>query len=201
MSQSIRLTNDIRSSMRTALIDQKFEKQRKDIFSRKAKIAEMLYSKIVPYKQRELAESLPEGWIDYCRQAVFRININDASVQMVFLQFIYKPGVEIPKVNSIEDCSRRSNYGLDIGIDDSLITDVKRAQIVQIFKDLEQLEKAKSELHRELTAILWSTNSSKKLFEAWPEGEQFLPKEFQYVKTTEIAKIDTSRVNKILGGK
>lgn len=152
---SLRLTNVDRASVVNLAVKSAFEKKTATLAKEEAALAIAAYEFLFPEKVRKIARSLPDGWVreDACLKFTFR--------GMQTTLKIPKP-VRVPTNNSYS-CNPLGAIN-----DEDL-----NARFLKLEGDKEDAKRERSELSRNLEALLTRMVTLRKLSEGWPEGKKF----------------------------
>ncbi|KAF1025019.1 MAG: hypothetical protein GAK29_02188 [Acinetobacter bereziniae] len=171
-----RLTKQLREAMLESMLHHAFNEKRAAAFKAKSICAEKMYSDIYG-KHLTAMESLPRGFLE--KSSNFYISIAGRSycVRLSEARLIgYK-----------HDCSY---HKAELYAGDEAIA-IEYQKAVDACEDLESQRK---QMTREITPVLESVHTFKKLWEVWPESKSLLEK-FE-VKPT-IAILPAVQVNKL----
>lgn len=160
----------------------------------KQKVFKALYNKLVPVKHQKTMASLPEGYVEKSTRRGIVIKTNGADASRYEYPFSSSEEMLWPD-NLTYSISKRT-----IGIDDPLIGGIKE-QVLDYMKEYDRIDKLEVDTLSATREILSNVKRTRQLLEVWPESLELLP---PYIKDNTTAsfcpaKVDTSRVNSLLG--
>jgi hypothetical protein len=171
----MRLNAEIRSRLVKAMADEAFGERRKKLKKRAQQLDDLVYSKVMPKKYRDLVETL---------DACFWTRTKYMYTRGADGQQRYHDFSEEKRIPAGWGASK--THMLD---DRKFCEDMQKTQ-----DDLRSLDEERRAFRNEAAAVLSDIRSLKQLEEAWPEAVPFLPKSEQRALVA-----DVSNLNKILG--
>lgn len=192
-----RLTNSIRDQIIKAVLKHRFSDEITTIIKERSVLADAVYNDIFKKSDRDIMQSLPEGWLHndgYLSVKIgeggwgyINLNFNGSfsthlnSIAGVSLETIYK---RVPNKQS-RGCAAVYAETSKIG-----------TQYRDICNKIETLEQTIKDAENQLSAALSKATSIANLIKSWPEIEPFT-KAFAPVKSN-LPAIPTAQLNSIL---
>lgn len=186
---SPRITQSMRSKIVTNALDFTFKKDREALAKRENKLADQAYKDVYTDKERKAMKELGSKFVD--QYDALYINVNGKRISLHF-----GPEVTIPKERERRFCAK-NNYGYNTPStpSQSIVDDVE-----QWIEDTADLQRRETQANIQLSAMLESVVSFKKLRVVWPQGEQFYD---MYDVDSEtkagVPAVVVTEINKLLG--
>lgn len=192
---SVRLTNEIREEITTAMLRHRFAKDAVKIVKMRAKLADRVYRDLYSAADRKRIESLPEGWLPSDTRIQFRVQGSYESVN--FSGGFYGELREALPPKAIGEESRlfasKDKGGCVKTYDGGHPIADAYSEMSDGFKDLKGRFVAAK---RQIGAALSKASTTKRLVELWPEAAPFVA---EYEKETpSLPSIPTSSLNEML---
>lgn len=180
-----RLTNSIRDEIVKTALEQRFKKDEAAYQKARTALADALYKHEFGAAERT-AKRLPEGWL---------VQYNTIDIEHPDFGY-WRSGVDgtlkLSRSRLMPACHSRRKVKLDKN--HSLFD-----QATKLAEQDVSLATAKSELRTKLRSLVYTFNTTTKLFETWPEGKKFLPKNATVPSLALVPVKLASEVNELLG--
>ena len=177
-----RLTKQLRESMRYTMLNHAFNAKQDAAEKAKIMIGEQIYNDIYgPYLIA--MESLPRGFLEKSRHIYISIG---GQVHMAYLNESRLIG---------NGHGSKWNGGAKLYVGDEPVAQA----FLKAVKDVDDIKSQRESMSREVTAVLDSVHTFKKLWEVWPESKSLL-EEFEQKPTIAILPaVQVHRLNAALG--
>lgn len=194
---AIRLNREMRSEICDALMLHRFEQPLRDLFAKRAELADKLHRDVYK-RQLSKMDELPEGWLP----TYSGIKVQ-AGADVYFFNFngVWSvrsgPGTVIYAVEVASD--QRRCPAMDSSYDVKKVYDAGSAmadEITDIVRETQQMEQSISEAQKQVGVTLDQFVTVEKLVEAWPEVTPFIPEKQRPVS---LPALPTQQLNDMLG--
>lgn len=186
----MRLTNDIRDSLVTKLIRHRFDEPAKQLALKQAAFTYKVYRALFSEGEFNLIQDLPSGWLP----SVCDIEIKFGG-DYQRLAFSPRPliGDRLDDKEYPMPASMNCRCAKQFPVRDSLTK-----ESIQLTREYDALREEISSVKQQVRAAVYSTSSTDKLLEVWPELEPFL-KDYVGVKFSTALAIPVKDLNAALG--
>lgn len=193
---SVRLTHDMRSSIRAALLKHRFEKDVRALIKERAAFARAVYDDIYKAKQRQIIDSLPQGWLPITGAISVKFGATYVSLEfsgggeggLKVRQITGEPldSVHLP-------VAAKHSHGCVAVYDAGHRLSTRHEKIAAATADL---KKAISEADAQISAALDATSTTAGLVKVWPEIEPVLLK--LSPASVPLPAVPTAKLNEML---
>lgn len=175
-----RLTNEIRKTIKEAVLRHRFEEQAEALVADRAAFAGEVYNDVYRKSDRDKMEALPNGWLPTTSSVSVRFG---ETAYGRYEDFPFDGAIygDIAKVRKRTDkspqrCERRVPHKHYSGCSKVYGDDHRLSSKHAALKErADELQTEIVAAARQVTAALDSANTVKQLLEAWPEVEPFVP--------------------------
>lgn len=151
----MRLTNEVRHSVINKILHAKFSKDKEAIKLAESKFADDVYAAI---KDISLINDMPQEWFACNQQFPAYFNgertYQNMSVKRLLPFFVYNSGIRFALEHPLTQ------------------------QRIVMKQQAHELQMAEEAVRKELTKVLFSVTTDKRLIEIWPEAEKWLPSKY-----------------------
>lgn len=152
----MRLTEALRNTIRSRMIEHRFSEERKAVDEAFSKLADDVYCDVFSETDRRKMKRLPDGWLPERDEIAVKFGVTVTHVKF--------------------DAKRRVPESMDRYARAAKVYPASHAltqRYDQLSKRRSDLKGAEAEARRQITAALSSVNTLKRLHEVWPESKQF----------------------------
>jgi hypothetical protein len=186
---TVKLTTGIREDISKKVIRHRFLEEHQALIKQGAALAELIYNDVFKKKERELMESLPEGWLPTDNDISFQSS--SGYNRLYFNGKFYVEGLPNPALEEFRRFPKCRMSGAAKVYEAGEAIDKKIEELLDARKDFEE-RYAKTK--RQVMASLNSVTTLGKLKSVWPEIAPFCPDE----EPGQALAIPTEQLNALL---